>query len=253
MDLSGPRWKGRGFAEIANSNPMSRVVLQLQTALSQSGTAAFLAGNNALLRAEPEIANLLSRAAFGREVINSGTDNQIFQLGPEEAFYLSHSLKCLKITRDSDDTPPSENELWAYLKSKNEAFPESYMAYKHLRSKNWVVKPGIQYGVDFVAYRHHPALVHSEYAVIVVREGDRNSRLSSMTDLYCTLRACGSVAKTLLKLSIRCCGVNGSMRDSPDCLEDFDVDERTITRFIPAQSREDRDLDEVAMEFGEKV
>ncbi|KAG8075608.1 hypothetical protein GUJ93_ZPchr0006g40676 [Zizania palustris] len=46
-----------------------------------------------------------------------------------------------------------------------------YKAYSHLRLKNWVVRSGLQYGADFVAYSHHPALVHSEFVVVVVAEG----------------------------------------------------------------------------------
>nr|GEX65405.1 ribonuclease H-like domain-containing protein [Tanacetum cinerariifolium] len=60
------------------------------------------------------------------------------------------------------------------MTSKNESFPEFFKAYSHLREKNWVVRSGDQYGVDFVAYRHHPSLVHSEYGVLVLREGNAN-------------------------------------------------------------------------------
>ncbi|KAI4365405.1 hypothetical protein MLD38_021391 [Melastoma candidum] len=58
------------------------------------------------------------------------------------------------------------------MTNRNSSFPESYRAYPHLRGKNWIMRPGSQYGVDFVAYRHHPALVHSEYAVLVLKDGD---------------------------------------------------------------------------------
>ncbi|KAK4358763.1 hypothetical protein RND71_020992 [Anisodus tanguticus] len=62
------------------------------------------------------------------------------------------------------------NELWKYMTSKKENVPVLYKAYSHLRSKKWVVRLGSQYGVDYVAYRHHPALVHSEYAVLALSE-----------------------------------------------------------------------------------
>ncbi|KAK6935995.1 tRNA intron endonuclease, catalytic domain-like [Dillenia turbinata] len=47
------------------------------------------------------------------------------------------------------------------------------------RSKNWVVRPGLQYGGNFVAHRHHPSFVHPEYVVLVSLEenGDANGRL----------------------------------------------------------------------------
>ena len=99
----------------------------------------------------------------------------------------------------------------------------------------------MQYGTDFVAYRHHPALVHSEFAVVVVPEGaefgGRCGRLKVWSDLLCALRASGSVAKTLLVLTVSSpvCELK-----SPDCVERLVVHERTITRWIAQQCREQR-------------
>lgn len=53
--------------------------------------------------------------------------------------------------------------------------------------KNWVVKSVNIYGVDFVAYRHHPALVHSEFAVLVLADGDANWRLRLWSDIHCNI------------------------------------------------------------------
>eukprot|EP01018_Ginkgo_biloba_P024011 Gb_26080 [translate_table: standard] len=57
----------------------------------------------------------------------------------------------------------NHDEVWRYMKGRQETFVQHYKAYSHLRSKNWVVRSGLQYGADFVVYRHHPALVHSEF------------------------------------------------------------------------------------------
>ena len=158
----------------------------------------------------------------------------------EEAFYLCYTLKCLKIVGE-DECTKNEEELWNYMKSKIETFPTFFKAYSHLRTRNWVVRPGSQYGVDFVAYRHHPALVHSEYAVLVLSEEDDNAngRLRVWSDFHCTLRLCGSVAKTLLVLHI---GKNGAGDVSPSCLERYSVEERTITRWSAEQSREGKTI-----------
>ncbi|XP_010931834.1 probable tRNA-splicing endonuclease subunit Sen2 isoform X2 [Elaeis guineensis] len=243
MELGRPRWKGKAFADIAHANPMSEIVTQLQVSLTQSKTYAMLSGCDILLEAGLELADLLSKASFGRGIVTSNKGKQWFQLGPEEAFYLCHALKCLKVSRDNE-TCMSEMELWDHFRSNREAFPEFYKAYFHLRSKNWVVRSGIQYGVDYVAYRHHPALVHSEYAVLVVADGDGDAssgRLRVWSDLHCTLRVCGSVAKTLLVLTVR---RYGSDRNSLNCLEEFIVEERTITRWVPERCREDQGLEE---------
>ncbi|KAM3215408.1 hypothetical protein ACQJBY_067429 [Aegilops geniculata] len=246
MDVSGPRWKkgkdGKDFAALAAAHPMSAVVAELQSSLTGSGHVTTLSsqGGNAVLSVNPQQAMLLHRAAFGRALEIAGEEKHWFQLGPEEVFYLCHALKCISVESVSKELM-SEEELWGHLCSVSESFPEMYKAYSHLRSKNWVVRSGLQYGTDFVAYRHHPALVHSEFAVVVVPEGvgfgGRCGRLNVWSDLLCALRASGSVAKTLLVLTISSSNCELS---SPDCLEQLVVHERTITRWIAQQCREQR-------------
>ncbi|RXI04516.1 hypothetical protein DVH24_038790 [Malus domestica] len=131
----GPRWKGKGAEAKALANPIC-------------------SGN---------------RAYFGHLIVNADKDKHWFQLGMEEAFFLCYTLKCLKIAGEHKH-PKDDNELWQYMTSQKAAFPVFYKAYSHLRTKNWVVRPGHQYGEDFVAYRHLPSLVHSEYAVLVSSE-----------------------------------------------------------------------------------
>jgi tRNA-splicing endonuclease subunit Sen2 len=244
--MSGPRWKkgkdGNDFSALAAASPMSGVVAELQSSLKRSNLVATISSHSkdAVLGVNPHQAILLNQAAFGRFVENAGADKQWFQLGAEEVFYLCHALKCIAVESGSEKHM-SEGELWDHLCSASESFPEMYKAYSHLRSKNWVVRSGLQYGTDFVAYRHHPALVHSEFAVVVVPEGaefgGRCGRLMVWSDLLCALRASGSVAKTLLVLTI-----SSSICElgSPDCLEQLVVHERTITRWIAQQCREQR-------------
>ncbi|GKA51780.1 tRNA-splicing endonuclease subunit Sen2-1-like protein isoform X1 [Tanacetum coccineum] len=146
-----------------------------------------------------------------------------------------------------DDSIKTYNELWDYMTSKNESFPDFFKAYYHLRDKNLVVRSGDQYGVDFVAYRHNPSLVHSEYGVLVLREGNANGnmngndRLRVWSDVQCTLRLLGSVAKTLLILHVNRNGAN-LIGSSPSCLDGYSVEERTITRWSPERRREDQAL-----------
>ncbi|XP_062229887.1 probable tRNA-splicing endonuclease subunit Sen2 [Phragmites australis] len=243
MDLPGPRWKkgkdGKDFAALAVANPMSSISAELHASLKDLEPVAILSseGGNAILGVTPEQATLLNRAAFGLAVEIAGEEGEWFQLGPEEVFFLCHALKCITVESENKKHM-CERELWDHLSSTSESFPEMYKAYEHLRLKNWVVRSGLQYGADFVAYRHHPALVHSEFAVIVVPEGKEfGGRLKVWSDLLCALRASGSVAKTLLVLTIsrRSCELG-----FPDCLEQLIAHERTITRWIPQQCREQR-------------
>ena len=43
-----------------------------------------------------------------------------------------------------------------------------YAAFQFYRGKGWMPRSGLQYGAHFVLYRRHPALCHSDYAVVVV-------------------------------------------------------------------------------------
>lgn len=249
MELSGPRWKGKNFTQIANSNPMSEIVTKLEVCLSISESTALLIGTDFLLETTPELTDLLNRTSFGRQLKTSHDAKQYFQLSPEETFYLHHSLKCLKVSINSTDSTNS-NDLWNYMRTRRELFPIYYRAYLHLRSKNWVVKLGTRNGVDYVVYRHHPALVHSEYAVIVDWEKEKKEkkcdRLKVWSDMHCAIRACNGVAKAVLLLSVMGCDVNFSL---PEFLERTVVDERRITRWIPSQCRDDCELVEKKGEY----
>ncbi|KAG5035674.1 hypothetical protein AAZX31_04G172000 [Glycine max] len=240
-----PRWKGKDAkakkdaqAE-ALKEPMSKIVSQIQSSLVQSDTRGFLSGSSVHLVVEAEQLHLLDKACFGSPVRTVEKDKPRFQLSFEEAFYLCYSLKCLKINNDSDDTSSqTDEELWHYMKSKKETFPCFYKAYSHLRMKNWVVRSGAQYGADFVVYRHHPARVHSEYGVLVLsdeEDKDLNGRLRVWSDVHCTTRLLGGVAKILLVLYVN---RNGGSNESPLCLANYTVEERTITRWNPEQCRE---------------
>ncbi|KAK1304641.1 tRNA-splicing endonuclease subunit Sen2-1 [Acorus calamus] len=243
MESTNTRWKGKGFAEIARSNPMSQTLDQLQQALTQQPkTRALLSGQCALLEATPAQADLLNRACLGQPIVTAEKDKQWFELGLEETLYLHHHMKCLPIVCENEN-PMNDEELWARMKSVTKRFPVLYKAYSHLRSKRWVVRSGSQYGADFVVYRHHPALVHSEYAAIVrspgcdgTRGGD--ARLESWPDLQCALRVCGSVAKTLLVLNVECNGCVAEEERFPACLEEYTVEERVIKRWTPEKCRD---------------
>ncbi|KAL9238571.1 hypothetical protein vseg_012972 [Gypsophila vaccaria] len=232
----GPRWKGKGSKAKAAAEPMSEIVSALKSSLITSNCKGLIAGSSVLVEANLELSALLNRGCFGRPMITSEKDKQWCELGLEEAFYLCYTLKCLEIV-DHDSNVKTDLELWHYMCSKIKTFPEFFKAYSHLRDKNWVARPGSQYGVDFVAYRHHPALVHSEYAVLILSDKSDNSRerLKSWSDLHCTIRLCGGVAKTLLVLHVQ---GKGSEADSPTSLNNYGIIEQTISRWIPEQNRE---------------
>ncbi|KAG8387727.1 hypothetical protein BUALT_Bualt02G0051500 [Buddleja alternifolia] len=233
-----PRWKGKAAEAKALADPMSKIISRLQSSLIESNSQGLLSGCSVLIAAHTDQTELFNQACFGRPIITTEKDKQWFQLSLEEAFYLCYVLKCIKILGENKCVK-DDDELWHYMTSKRANFPIIFKAYSHLRMKNWVVRAGSQYGVDFVAYRHHPSLVHSEYAVLVFsdEDGNRNGRLRVWSDFQCTLRLCGSVVKTLLVLHV---GENGNGAISPPCLERYSVEERIVIRWSPEQSRENQ-------------
>ncbi|KAJ4724832.1 tRNA-splicing endonuclease subunit Sen2-1-like [Melia azedarach] len=131
----GTRWKGKGSEAKALVEPMSKIVSELQSYLVQLEAHALLSGCSALFAVKTEKIDLFNCACFGRPVVTAEKDRQWIQLSMEEAFYLCHSLKCLRIIGE-DNSPKTDEEQWLYMKTKKETFPIFYKAYSHLRKKN---------------------------------------------------------------------------------------------------------------------
>ncbi|KAL1208586.1 tRNA-splicing endonuclease subunit Sen2-2 [Cardamine amara subsp. amara] len=231
-----PRWKWKGAEAKALGEPISKSVSELQLALAKTESLGSLSSCNVLLAVDTEQAELIDRCCFGRLVLSADKVKKWIQLTFEEAFFLLYNLKCIKISLPGRYLEDEVADTWLYMKSKRPNFPMFFKAYSHLRSKNWVLRSGLQYGVDFVAYRHHPSLVHSEYSVLV--QSSDSDRLRVWSDIHCAVRLSGSVAKTLLTLY-----VNGNFKEEdlnlPVCLEKYTVEEQTISRWSPELSRED--------------
>ncbi|KAL5702170.1 tRNA-intron lyase [Ranunculus cassubicifolius] len=243
MVVPGTRWKNENSESFAIANPMSKLVSELQSSLIQSKACGFLShavgcmgSCVVLLEVCNELADLLNQACFGCCIVTTDTEKRQYELTLEEAFYLFHHLKCLEIVWENKRLE-SSNELWKLITSKQNLFPVFYKAYSHLRAKNWVVRSEIKYGVDFVAYHHHPSLVHSEYAVMVsAGNDDINLRLMAWPSIHATVRLEDGVAKTLLILYVKdnaCDGVSSL------CLQHYTVEEQIIARWNPDQCLQD--------------
>ncbi|KAK4764951.1 hypothetical protein SAY86_026041 [Trapa natans] len=139
--LMGPRWKGKGFEAKARDDPMSAIVTRLQSSMKDSNAHGLLSGSSVILALSSECGNLLNSASFGRPMATVDKEKQWFQLGVEEAFYLHHILNCLEIS-NGDEQLVTDQDLWQYMTKRTSIFPESFKAYSHLRTKNWVVRSG---------------------------------------------------------------------------------------------------------------
>lgn len=74
--------------------------------------------------------------------------DKILHLFLEEAFFLYHTLKCLRIMDLDDRELKTEDILKKFCEVKPD-FIIKYVSYVFLRSKNWIVKSGLKFGGDF--------------------------------------------------------------------------------------------------------
>ncbi|XP_060523234.1 tRNA-splicing endonuclease subunit Sen2 [Cylas formicarius] len=118
-------------------------------------------------------------------------------LSLEEAFFLASALKCLTVY--FNDKKLSLKDMWK-LFSKQHYFVRNYIVYFYYRSKNWIVKPGIKFGGDFLLYKQGPPFYHASYVVIIeVIKGEEDSDKSARNiDLFGLNRLCETAAKELI-------------------------------------------------------
>lgn len=151
--------------------------------------------------------------------VESRTTDKLL-LFPEEALFLSYSLKCLEI-RTRDGTPMSAEDCLAQFSRIHPGFVSSFIVYTYLRSKNWVVKSGIKFGGDFckatvignkiyqdnnsypfllaVVYRRGPDFFHATYSVLVRTDGDAQV---DPVQLQCIHRVTQTSGKEVLLLQV---------------------------------------------------
>ena len=153
----------------------------------------------------------------------------------EEAFYLVHYKKSLKVYINDVNAILTTEDFWKQCCQKMKNFVHKYVVYCYYRDKGWVPKPGAKFGVHFLLYKDGPAYYHSSYGVVV-------------RSIMCTLelswqfvislvRAMESVNKGAI-----ICEVTAIKKDvdlsMPSCISDFVVEETMVNRWVPKQDRE---------------
>lgn len=85
-------------------------------------------------------------------------------LSPEETLYLT-KRNLLTVFQGDREVPHAELEA---RYANDEAFARLATVYTFYRTKGWVVKPGFQFGADYILYRGPPDEFHAEHAVVVL-------------------------------------------------------------------------------------
>jgi tRNA-intron lyase len=165
------------------------------------------------------------------------------RLSLDEAFFMAYGLDCLQMhdVVDGAAVKLDIDALWRRLQAARTDFLMLYLAYHHFRSKGWIPRTGLQYGVDFVLYQRHPALAHSDYSVLIQPIKNTSSALTrpplGWHDLQVTNRLTGQVGKRLLLFHVQDNNGPGADYSSPKCLAHFAVQERVIRRYVPEAQR----------------
>lgn len=188
------------------------------------------------------VRNLLATASV------TPTGDRSVRLSIDEAFFMAHALRCLTVYDEVGDkaVPLDDEALWRRFCGTRRDFVILYLAYHHFRSKGWIPRTGLQYGVDFVLYQRHPALAHSDYSVIVLPRGAGTPGATAPAlvrpepcwqELQITNRLTSQVGKRLLLLHVQHAAGADADLSTPKCLQQFAVQERIVRRWVPEAQR----------------
>lgn len=139
-------------------------------------------------------------------VDRSGMREVLF-LSLEEAFFLAYCVEALAIEVESQYL--DSDTLWASFSKCDPYFVCNYVAYNYFRTKNWIVKPGIKFGGDFLLYKEGPSYYHASYVVILDVFHEGRKRVEALTkrsmdniSLLCLNRLCETAGKELMVCEI---------------------------------------------------
>ena len=79
------------------------------------------------------------------------------------------SEKKLTIRDSNSGKVVSKRKLVEKCESEYVLFKEKFLVYKELRSRGYIVTPGIKFGSDFAVYEHGPGIDHAPYIIQVMQ------------------------------------------------------------------------------------
>ena len=172
------------------------------------------------------------------------------QLSSEEATYLAMELDLLRVFSPDDGSLLNPETLWTHFSSINNRFVEQYAAYHYYRSKGWVPKSGLKFGVDFLLYKEGPSFYHSTYAVVVVLieeclepsiESLRKPPASRLTwrEVIALDRVNSAAGKELIVCYVvKPPFLSQDQLKLPTCLGSLQVREVVVKRWVPEKERQ---------------
>eukprot|EP00890_Picochlorum_soloecismus_P004111 jgi/Picsp_1/4700/NSC_02069-R1_trna intron endonuclease len=168
------------------------------------------------------------------------------RLSLDEAFFMHYALRSLTLYTVHDKAGRPGRLLdtagaWLEMQRSRDDFTLLYLCYHHFRSKGWIPRTGLQYGVDFVLYQKHPAITHSDYSVSIQTDeslglGSRSRPRMSWHDLQVTNRLTAQVGKRLLVARIHDPAPHLGY-DHPKCMDRVSISEMIVRRWVPESDR----------------
>ena len=161
------------------------------------------------------------------------------RLSLDEAFFIHYALGALDIyvlDKEQGVLGLDTKSAWKHMAMSRPDFPLLYLCYHHFRSKGWIPRTGLQYGVDFVLYQKHPALAHSDYSITIQTPGMTSGTIArpplSWHDLQVTNRLTGQVGKRLILANIHDPAPHAGYNDHR-CIDRVVISEYLVRRWVP--------------------
>jgi tRNA-intron endonuclease len=140
--------------------------------LSQKPVAELLDDNRLIIWDIEQARRIYNNGFYGKP-IGDPRPREDFEepllLDPVEALYLVEK-KIIKIKKGK--TGLNKKKLRIILENNFNDFNKKYRVYEDLRSRGYVVTPGIKYGSDFAVYEDGPGIDHAPYIVQIIDSED---------------------------------------------------------------------------------
>lgn len=128
---------------------------------------------------------------IGARKVSPDKINLPIHLSYFETVYLKEK-KMINVEHNQSELSLSKIKEIAVANYEN--FELRYIFYKYFRELNYVVRPGLKFGADFIIYRKGPGIDHS---MAVLHIAERESKLSAI-EIVRSSRLAGSVKKNYI-------------------------------------------------------
>jgi tRNA-intron endonuclease len=87
-----------------------------------------------------------------------------------EALYLLEKQR-IKLIDEKTKNQITAQQLREYGAKVYNELDDKYLVYKDLRSRGYIVRPGLKFGADFAVYQHGPGIDHAPFVVHALPKG----------------------------------------------------------------------------------